>query len=292
MRWPTAGSVRLGVARGAEDDLLGVARMGRRHRLQQVDGVEGLGVREVEVVRVLTSRPTAPSEMDPTRTHEPQAGRRGGDDGHTTRPGCALGRSPRERSTPPRVGVAGMRQSYRHLRTPLEISRRRRRWTRALNTGRARRSAEVAERATRRPASTGCCSGIAKNCRWLQGEQGQRRQRHDGDGRAQLVEQRVLGPRVASAQQPDGRAVALDDGVAADDDVPEAHRHVLGLDHLSGVGRADVAQRGDLVELARGQPGEELRWRAERADRIVVGHRLRRGRAVRRCQWSHHGRAS
>ena len=46
MRWPMSGSVRRAFAGGPEDDLLGVARMGRRHRLQQVDGVEGLGVRE------------------------------------------------------------------------------------------------------------------------------------------------------------------------------------------------------------------------------------------------------
>ena len=38
--------------RGSEDDLLGVAGLRGRHRLEQVDGVERLGVREVEVVRV------------------------------------------------------------------------------------------------------------------------------------------------------------------------------------------------------------------------------------------------
>ena len=127
----------------------------------------------------------------------------------------------------------------------------------------------MAERATRRPARTGWCSGIAKKLASAQGEQREGRERHHGDGRALLVEQRVLRPGVAPAEQPDRRAVALDDGVPARDDVPQADGHVLGLDHLPGVGGADVAARRDLLELVVGQAGEE-------------GHGAQRARGRRR----------
>ncbi len=47
------GVGQAGVARGPEHDLLGVARVPGRHRLEQVDGLEGLRAREVEVVGVV-----------------------------------------------------------------------------------------------------------------------------------------------------------------------------------------------------------------------------------------------
>ncbi len=74
-----------------------------------------------------------------------------------------------------------------------------------------------------------------------QREQREGRERHDGDGGAQLVEQGVLGPGVTLAEEADRGAVALHHGVAADDDVPIANGHVLGLDDLAGVGGTDLA---------------------------------------------------
>ena len=59
------------------------------------------------------------------------------------------------------------------------------------------------------------------------------------------------------AEEPDRGAVTLDDGVAPDDDVPVAHGHVLGLDHLSGVGGADLALR-ELLELVAGRPAKSV----------------------------------
>ena len=70
-------------------------------------------------------------------------------------------------------------------------------------------------------------------------------------------------PRPSS---PIGRAVALHDGVPARDDVPHPDRHVLGLDHLPGMGRGDGAARRDLLELVVGQAGEEV----QRAQRVRV----------------------
>jgi len=91
----------------------------------------------------------------------------------------------------------------------------------------------------------------------VEGDQGEGRQRHDLDRRTQPVEQRVLGPRVATGQQAQGCAVASNHGVATEHHVPPAHRHILRLHDLPGVGRRHVTARDEAVELVVIDPSEE-----------------------------------
>ena len=70
------------------------------------------------------------------------------------------------------------------------------------------------------------------------------------------MQERMLRPGVAPAEQPDRGAVALHDRVAGADDVPEADRHVLGLDDLPGMCARDVAARGQLGDLVGGSPAK------------------------------------
>ena len=93
---------------------------------------------------------------------------------------------------------------------------------------------------------------------FAESEQSEGRQRHDGDGGSEPVEDRVLRPRVTPAEQPDRGAVALHDGVPARDDVPHPDGHALGLDHLAGVGGGDGAASGELLDFGAGKAGEEL----------------------------------
>ena len=171
--------------------------------------------------------------------------------------GAHEGRSPRERSTPQPAGVTGSAQSYRQPGHPPDQPAPRR-CTRALKTGRARRSADVADRATRRPARTGWCSGTEKNWRRLRVSSVRGDRATTAMGERSRLRMRVLRPGVPPAEQADRGAVALHDGVAAGDDVPQADGHVLRLDHLARVGPGAVAPCGQLGDLAAGEPGEEV----------------------------------
>jgi hypothetical protein len=144
-----------------------------------------------------------------------------------------------------------------------------------LNTGSANRSADLAERATRRGQDR-MTLGHREEAALAERQERQGRKRHDGDRRAQLVEQGVLGPRVATTEQADWGAVALDHRVAAGDDVPVTNGHFLGLHDLAGMGGADLAVGRELLELIVGEAGEE-RHGAQGFGEVLVHGRVVRG---------------